>query len=58
MNLHNNARTCPKSRALMVSTVLDDRLPAAEVAAEMGVSRGTVNKWIKRYCNCGTAGLN
>ena len=25
MNLHKNARTCPKSRALMVSRVLEDR---------------------------------
>jgi hypothetical protein len=32
MNLHKNARTCPKSRALMVSRVLEDRRPVAAVA--------------------------
>ena len=39
MNLHKNARTCPKSRALMVSRVLEDGRPVAVVAEEFGVSR-------------------
>jgi transposase InsO family protein len=57
MNLHKNARTCPKSRALMVSRVLEDRRPVAEVAMEMGVSRRTVYKWVQRYCAGGKAAL-
>ncbi len=57
MNLHKNARTCPKSRALMVSRVLEERRPVVAVAAEIGVSRRTVYKWIKRYCDGGVAGL-
>lgn len=57
MNLHKNARTCPKSRALMAKRVLEDRRPVAEVAAEMGVSPTTVYKWIRRYCAAGEAGL-
>ncbi len=32
MNLHKNARTCPKSRALLVSRVLEQCRPAAVVA--------------------------
>ncbi len=32
MNLHKNARTCPKSRALMVSRVLEQCRPVAVVA--------------------------
>ena len=53
MNLHKNARTCPKSRALMVNRVLVARRPVAEVAADLGVSPRTVYKWIRRYCECG-----
>ena len=57
MNLHKNARSCPKSRALMVSRVLEDCRPVSEVAEDFGVSRGTVYKWIRRYCSCGESGL-
>ncbi len=53
MNLHKNARTCPKSRALMVSRVLEDGRPVAVVAEEFGVSRRTVYKWVQRYCEAG-----
>lgn len=57
MNLHKNARTCPKSRALMVSRVLEEGRSVASVASEMGVSRSTVYKWIRRYCAGGEASL-
>ncbi len=57
MNLHKNARTCPESRALMVSRVLEGRRPVAEVAEQFGVCPRTVYKWIGRYCECGEAGL-
>ena len=57
MNLHKNARTCPKSRALMVSRVLEEGRPVAEVAADLGVSSSTVYKWIRRYCAGGEGGL-
>ena len=57
MNIHKNAKTCPKSRALMVSRVLEEKRPVAEVAASMGVSRSTVYKWIRRYCAGGSSAL-
>ena len=57
MNLHMNAKTCPKSRALMVSRVLEESQPVSVVAADFGVSRTTVYKWIRRYCAQGPAGL-
>ena len=57
MNLHKNARTCPKSRALMVTRVLENHHPVSEVAADFGVCRGTVYKWIRRFCTCGESGL-
>ena len=34
MNLHENARTCPKSRTLMVNRVEEDGLPVSEVAIQ------------------------
>ena len=57
MNLHKNARTCPKSRALMVNRVLQEGRAVAGVAEELGVSRSTVYKWVRRYCDLGEAGL-
>lgn len=57
MNLHKNAKTCPKSRALMVSRVLEERRSVAVVAVEFGVSRGTVYKWIRWYGEGGESGL-
>ena len=50
MNLHKNAKTCPKSRALMVHRVLEKDRPVAQVAREFGVSPRTVYKWVQRFC--------
>ena len=58
MNLHKNARTCPQSRALMVSRVLQEQRSVSRVAIEFGVSRSTVYKWLRRYRARGTAGLH
>jgi transposase InsO family protein len=56
MNLHANARTCPKSRRLMV-----DRIEAgwslAEAAEAAGVSDRTAAKWLARWRAEGEAGL-
>lgn len=57
MNLHKNARTCPKSRALIVKRVEEDGLPVSEVATQMGVCRRTVYKWLARYRKGGLAAL-
>jgi len=57
MNLPKNARTCPKSRALMVFRVLEEGVSVADVAEQFGVSRRTVYQWVQRYCECGEAGL-
>ncbi len=53
MNLHKNARTCPRSRALMVRRVVEDNRPVSVVAEEFGVSPNTVYKWVRRYCEEG-----
>lgn len=57
MNLHKNARTCPQSRALMVKRVEEDGLAVREVAAQLGVCRRTVYKWLARYRQGGLAAL-
>lgn len=56
MTLHRNARTCPKSRKLLVDRVLHGWLirDAAEAA---GVSERTACKWLKRYREEGESGL-
>ena len=57
MNLHRNARTCPKSRALMAIRVIKEHAPVSSVAEQFGVSRSTVYKWFRRYRDWGNAGL-
>ena len=48
MKLHANARTCPKSRQVMVRRFLAGR--SREIlAAEFAVSTRTVSKWIARH---------
>jgi len=57
MNLHKNAKTCPKSRALMVSRVRHEGRAVAQVAQEFGVSRQTVYKWLNRHSEHGATAL-
>ena len=53
---HAMPRLSPWSRLLLVERVQEGR-PAAHVAAEMGVSRATAYKWLRRYRAEGVAGL-
>ena len=55
MKLHANARTCPKSRLVMVRRFLAGR-PRENLAAEFAVSTRTVSKWVARYRAEGEAG--
>ena len=57
MKLHGNARTCPKSRKLLVERVLIENWPVAAAAAAAGVSERTVWRWLKRWREQGAAGL-
>ena len=58
MNIHRNARTTPHSRLLMVRRVLEQKQPAARVAADLGVSERTVRKWLARWRAGGEPALN
>jgi transposase InsO family protein len=57
MKLHGNARTCPKSRRLLVDRVLVEGWSLTEAAAAAGVSERTVWKWVKRFRELGEEGL-
>jgi transposase InsO family protein len=53
---HANARTTVYARQLMVDRYLAG-WPAARVAEQLGVSRATVYKWVRRYLTEGPDGL-
>jgi transposase InsO family protein len=55
MNLHSNARSCPKSRLTMVERAAV--FSAEQTAASFGVSPRTVHKWRARYREGGPEGL-
>jgi transposase InsO family protein len=53
---HANARLNIKGRELLVERVLAGHKPS-EVAKQLGVSRQTVHKWVRRFTEEGSAGL-
>lgn len=57
MNIHKNARTTPRSRAMLVQRVVQEHWPVSAVALAFGVSERTVYKWLARYRAEGAAGL-
>jgi transposase InsO family protein len=57
MKLHGNARTCPRSRRLIVERIEREGWSLAEAGAAAGVSVRTVAKWLARYRAEGVAGL-
>jgi transposase InsO family protein len=57
MRLHANARSCPQSRLLLCSRVIDQGWTVAQAAAAAGVSERTGHKWLARYRSDGERGL-
>jgi transposase InsO family protein len=57
MKLHANARTCPKSRALIARRVLEENWSLASAAEAAGVSERTARKWVGRFGQEGERGL-
>ncbi|QYN19546.1 IS481 family transposase [Amycolatopsis sp. DSM 110486] len=53
---HRNARLTLHGRRLLVERVRAGR-PVAHVVAELGISRATGYKWVRRYARDGDAGL-
>ena len=56
MKLHGNARTCPKSRRLLVDR-LEGEWSLTEAGEAAGVSERTAAKWLARWRSEGEAGL-
>ncbi|MER7482825.1 leucine zipper domain-containing protein, partial [Streptomyces sp. NPDC126510] len=54
---HRNARLTVHGRRLLVERVRNGR-PVAHVAAEMGISRVTAHKWMRRWRAEGEQGLH
>lgn len=57
MNIHANARTCPKSRRLLVRRIEDEGWALMEAAEAAGVSARTAAKWLARWRAEGETGL-
>src|SRR5438309_11899358 len=49
VTLHRNARTCPRSRRLLVDRVLEQGWSLAAAAEAAGVSERTAWKWVERF---------
>jgi transposase InsO family protein len=54
---HPSARLTLFSRQLLIKRVLIDGWPTATVAEQLGISRATAYKWVRRYRADGPAGL-
>ncbi len=57
MDIHENARLTPHSRAELVRRVLEDGQTRTAVAAAFGVCCKTVGKWVERFLAEGPQGL-
>jgi transposase InsO family protein len=57
MELHANARTCPKSRRLLIERIEVHAWPLAAAAEAAGVSERTAAKWLARWRAEGETGL-
>jgi transposase len=57
MKLHGNARTCPKSRRLLVERVVSEGWSVTAAAEAAGVSERTVYRWLRRWREEGEVGL-
>src|SRR5919197_3152086 len=57
MRLHGNARTCPRSRRVLVERVVEEGWALTAAAEAAGVSARTAWKWVARFRAEGEAGL-
>jgi transposase InsO family protein len=57
MKLHGNARTCPRSRRLLVERIEGEGWSIARAAQAAGISERTACKWLARFRREGERGL-
>lgn len=54
---HANAPLTPEGRHRLITRVLAGGRPIAHIAAEAGIARSTLTKWVARYRADGPEGL-
>ena len=57
MTLHRNAKTCPRSRRLLVARVLEQGWSLKDAAEAAGLSERRAGAWVRRFRDEGEAGL-
>ncbi len=57
MKLHANARTCPKSRMLLVKRIEEEGWSLMAAAEAAGISERSARKWVARWRSEGEIGL-
>jgi transposase InsO family protein len=57
MKLHANARTCPKSRKLLVRRIEEENWSLVAAAEAAGISERSARKWVARWRDEGEVGL-
>jgi transposase len=57
MNLYSGARSCLRSRALLIERITVQGWAVARAASAAGISRHTAHKWLARYRAEGAVGL-
>ncbi len=57
MKLHANARTCPKSRRVLIQRIEQERWSLMKAASAAAVSERTARKWLARWRADGEVGL-
>lgn len=57
MRIHANARTCPRSRRLLVGRVEEEGWSLMAAAEAAGISERSARKWVARWRSEGEAGL-
>jgi transposase InsO family protein len=57
MQLHANAKSCPRSRRLLIDRVLVDGWPVLKAAEAAGMSERSAYRWLARWRSEGEAGL-
>jgi transposase len=57
MKLHANARTCPKSRMLLVKRIEEEGWSLMVAAEAAGISERSARKWLSRWRSEGETGL-
>ena len=57
MGIHHNARTCPRSRELIIHRMDAQEQSVQDVAGSLGISERRAYKWLVRYRGQGRLGL-